>query len=87
MTSSLSGNVYNISSGKQISILGLCKKIQTIMNNNSSIDFINKDEDRHLVKNRIGSVEKAKIELGFEVDVSLENGLKQVIDWKLSQSA
>ena len=57
------------------------------MNNNSSIDFINKDEDRHLVKNRIGSVEKAKIELGFEVDVSLENGLKQVIDWKLSQSA
>jgi len=87
MSSSLSGNVYNISSGKQISILDLCKKIQIIMNNNASIEFINKDEDKHLVKNRIGSVEKAKIELGFEVDVSLENGLKQIINWKLSQSA
>ena len=29
-------------------------------------------------------VEKAKDELGFEVEESLENGLKQVIDWKLS---
>mgnify|MGYP001388796036 CR=1 FL=1 len=85
MTSSLTGNVYNISSGKQVPILELCKRIQTIMNNNYSIEFINKDEDKHLVKNRIGSTEKAKDELGFEVDVSLENGLKQVINWKLSQ--
>ena len=86
MASSLTGNVYNISSAKQVSILDLCKTIQKIMNNNFPIDFINKDKDKHLVTNRIGSIEKAKDELGFEVGVSLENGLKQVIDWKLNQS-
>ena len=56
------------------------------MNNNIPIKFTSKDVDKYLVTNRIGSTEKAK-ELGFEVDTSLENGLKQVIDWKLSQSA
>ena len=49
------------------------------------IEFISKDSDEYLVTNRIGSTEKAKSELGVEVDVSLENGLKQVIDWKLGQ--
>ena len=41
--------------------------------------------DNTLVKNRIGSTEKAKKELGFEVDTSLEEGLRQVIEWKLSK--
>ena len=57
------------------------------MNNNSPIEFIDKDEEKHLINNRIGSIKKAKDELGFEVDVLLDNGLKQVIDWKLSQFA
>ena len=56
------------------------------MNNNIPIEFIRKDSDEYLVTNRIGSTEKAKSELGFEVDVSLDNGLKQVVDWKLSQA-
>jgi UDP-glucose 4-epimerase len=87
MISSRTCNTYNISSGKQISILDLCKRIQKIMNNNIPIEFKSKD-DKYLVTNsRIGSTKKAKDDLGFEVDVLLENGLKQVIDWKLSQSA
>jgi len=86
MTSSIKCNSYNISSGKQISILNLCKKIQKRMNSNHIIEFINKEEEKHLITNRIGSTEKAKDELRFEVEVSLENGLKQVIDWKLTQS-
>jgi len=87
MISSLTCNTYNISSGKQISILDLCKRIQKFMNKNLPIEFINKDEDKHLVTNRIGSTDKAKKELGFEVGTSLKYGLKQVIDWKLNQSA
>ena len=87
MISSLTCNTYNISSGKQISILDLCKRIQRIMNKNIPIKFINKDKGQHLVTNRIGSTKKAKDDLGFDVDILLESGLKQVIDWKLSQSA
>ena len=85
MNSSLTCNAYNISSGKQISILDLCKSIQKIMNKNIPIELLSKDADKYLVSNRIGSTEKAKSELGFEVSVSLENGLEQVIDWKLNQ--
>ncbi len=85
MESSITCNAYNISSGQQISILELCKRIQKIMNNNIPIEFINKNNDKNLVTNRIGSTLKAKDELGFEVDVSLENGLKQIINWKLDQ--
>ena len=83
MESTLKCNTYNISSGKQISILDLCKKIQKIMNKNLPIEFINKDEDKHLVTNRIGSIEKAKSDLGFEAIISLEEGLRQIIDYKL----
>ena len=85
MTSSLTCDAYNISSGQQISILELCRRIQKIMNNNIPIEFINKDEEKYLVTNRIGSIEKAKTELGFEADTSLEEGLMQVIEWKLNQ--
>ena len=85
MTSSLTCDAYNISSGQQISILELCRRIQKIMNNNIPIEFINKDEEKYLVTNRIGSTEKAKTELGFEADTSLDEGLMQVIEWKLNQ--
>ena len=85
MTSSLTCDAYNISSGQQVSILELCRRIQKIMNNNIPIEFINKDEEKYLVTNRIGSTEKAKTELGFEADTSLEEGLMQVIKWKLNQ--
>jgi UDP-glucose 4-epimerase len=86
MISSLTCNTYNISSGKQISILELCNTIEKLMNKNIPIEFINKDGDKHLVTNRIGSTKNAKDDLGFEVDVLLERGLKQVIDWKLRQA-
>ena len=85
MNSSLSCEAYNISSGDQVSILDLCKNIQLIMNKNIPIEFIDKDYDQSLVRNRIGSTEKAKIDLGFEVDVSLESGLKKVVEWKLNR--
>jgi UDP-glucose 4-epimerase len=40
--------------------------------------------DNTLVNNRIGSTEKAKKDLGFEAKISLEEGLKQVINWKVN---
>ena len=86
MISSLNGREYNICSGEKVTILELCTTIEKIMNKNIPFEFINKDQDKHLVTNRIGSTKKTKNELGFEVDTSLENGLKQVIDWKLNQS-
>ena len=85
MESSLSDESYNISSGKQTSILELCKTIIKLMDKEGIPIEFKEVNDNTLVKNRIGSTEKAKKELEFEVDTSLEEGLRQVIEWKLSQ--
>jgi len=85
MKSSLSDQSFNISSGKQVSILSLCKKIIQIMGKNIPIEFKQID-DITLVTDRIGSTEKAEKYIGFKTDVSLEEGLKEVIYWKLSQN-
>jgi len=37
------------------------------------------------VKSRIGSTEKAAKDIDFLADVPLEEGLKQIIDWRRSQ--
>ena len=85
MESSLNDKSYNISSGKQTSVLELCKTIIKLMDKEEIPIEFKEVNDNTLVKNRIGSTEKAKKELEFEVDTSLEEGLRQVIEWKLSQ--
>ena len=86
MESSLSDESYNISSGKQTSILELCQTIMKLMNKEIPVEF-KPVSDHTLVTNRIGSTEKAKNDFGFELETSLEDGLKQVIEWKLQQKS
>ena len=85
MESTLSDQSYNISSGKQVSILKLCNSIIKLMGKEDiTIEFKDVNEIT-LVNNRIGSTEKAKTELGFEANTPLEEGLMKVIEWKLNQ--
>jgi len=41
------------------------------------------DDARQLVQNRIGSREKAEVELGFKYKYSLKDGLQKLIDWRI----
>lgn len=81
MQSSFSDAVYNISSGKQTSILKVCNKICQIMNKDVEIEF-REVKDKTLVTDRVGSIDKAKQDLNFEAKTTLEDGLKQLIEWK-----
>ena len=85
MESNLSNQSYNISSGNQVSILMLCKSIMKLMDKEDIPIEFKEVNEKTLVNNRIGSTEKAKTELGFEVSTSLEEGLMNVIEWKLNQ--
>jgi len=85
MESSINDESYNISSGTQTSILELCNTIINIMDKKDIPIEFKEVNDNTLVKNRIGSTEKAKKDLGFEVETTLEEGLMQVIEWKLKQ--
>ncbi len=81
--SPLSDRCYNISKGEKVTVLNLCKKIIKLMDKYVEIEFQLTD-DKTLVTNRTGSTEKAKNELNFEATTSLIQGLRKVIDWKLS---
>jgi UDP-glucose 4-epimerase len=75
---------YNVATGVQTTIKELCDIILRLKNSNLEVIYkpYSPDDARALVKNRIGSTEKAEKELGFKYKYSLEEGLKKLIEWR-----
>jgi UDP-glucose 4-epimerase len=75
---------YNVGTGVQTTIKELCDTILELKN--STLEVIYKpyspDDARALVKNRIGSTEKAEKELGFRYKYSVREGLQKLIEWR-----
>ncbi|MBX9850846.1 MAG: NAD-dependent epimerase/dehydratase family protein [Cytophagaceae bacterium] len=78
---------YNVGTQVQTTIKQLCDTILRLKNSNLKVTYkpYSADDARQLVKNRIGSAEKAKKELGFAYKYSLEQGLTKLIEWRDSQ--
>jgi nucleoside-diphosphate-sugar epimerase len=74
------GDVYNLASGQEISILELSKTINQLTQNPSGIEFLPKRPWDNSGR-RFGSTEKALKELDFQASTSLSEGLKETIDW------
>ena len=72
--------VYNISNPSTVTIKDLAEKINKLCNNKSGIKYVPM-RDWDVIKNRKALVEKAKIELGFEARVDIDEGLKKTFDW------
>jgi len=81
LKSDATGKFYNTATGVKTSIKELCETILHLKNSNLEINYkpYDKEDARALVKNRIGSIEKAKVETGFEYKYTLEEGLKELI--------
>ncbi len=75
---------YNVGTGVQTTIKELCDTILELKNSNLEVIYkpYSADDARALVKNRIGSTEKAEKELGFKYKYSLKEGLQKLIDWR-----
>jgi len=74
------GDVYNVASGVETSIAELATLINRMAGNAAPIRLGPRRQwDRS--GRRVGSTEKAKRSLGFESEVSLEEGLQRTIDW------
>ena len=71
---------YNIGMGVQTSIKELCEKILEIKGSNLKIQY--EPAGQTFVTNRVGSIEKAKGDLGFEAKVDLREGMRKLIEWR-----
>lgn len=74
------GDVYNLASGKETSILQLAETINRLTDNPAGIDFLPKRAWDNSGK-RFGSTDKAQRELGFVAGTDLEEGLEMTINW------
>jgi UDP-glucuronate decarboxylase len=73
------GEVINIGNNKETDILEMAKLIKELTNSSSEITFHPLPEDDP--RRRCPDISKAKDILGWEPEVSLEEGLKNTIEW------
>lgn len=79
-TEGIPGEVYNLASGVETSILDLSLLINRLAGNSVPIQLGPKRKWDHSGR-RFGSTMKARSNLGFEAVVGLEDGLKRTIEW------
>lgn len=82
LTSQATNQCYNVGSGVQTSIKALTEELLRITNSSLSIQF--EPAGQTFVTNRIGDPTRANNELGFKYAIDLEQGLKELIEWRNS---
>jgi UDP-glucose 4-epimerase len=80
------GEVYNLASGVETSIGDLAQLITRLANSAAPVEFGPARPWDHSGK-RFGSTEKAQRELGFVVQIALEEGLRRTIAWSREHMA
>jgi len=77
------GEIYNLASGRAVSLLEIAEKIASLLNKELSVIHAppRPAEPRLL----IGSYEKAKRELGWEPKYTFEDGLKETISYYMAR--
>ena len=88
MKSDLTDEFYNVGTGVQTSIKELCELILSLKESDLKVRYkpYSPEDMRRMVQNRIGSTKKASKDLGFEYELDLKQGLKDLIAWRESNS-
>ena len=72
---------YNVGTGKRTSLKELAEMLLRLTNCRQPIKYAPRSQAT-LVRNRIGSPERAEKEIGFEAMLPLERGLQDLIHWR-----
>ena len=86
MESDASDSFYNVGTGLRTSLRELAEIIIDLTNTKTTIQYKERQQTT-FVKNRIGCPEKAKNEINFAAEIKLRDGLKQLIDWRISHKS
>ncbi len=71
---------YNVGTGIRTSIKEIADLVLELTGSATGIRY--EPEGVSFVKNRIGSAERARAEIGFDAQVPLEEGLRSLIEWR-----
>lgn len=74
------GDVYNLASGIETSILALANMINDLTGNSTPLEVLPARDWDHSGR-RFGSTEKSSRELGFNASTRIQDGLKLTVDW------
>lgn len=74
------GEVFNLGSPNEFTVLELAEIVKKITNSNSEISFAEKLPEDDPIR-RCPDIQKAREKLGWEPKVELEEGLKKLISW------
>jgi UDP-glucose 4-epimerase len=74
---------YNVGTGKRTSLKELAEMLLELTGSEQQISYAERSAAT-LVKNRIGDPRRAAEGIGYEAQISLEEGLKRLIDWRAS---
>jgi len=72
---------YNVGTGKRTSLKELAQKLLDLTGSDKEIQYQERSQAT-LVRNRIGSPDKAIKELDFKAEIDLDEGLAALIDWR-----
>lgn len=77
---------YNVGTEVQTRVRELCEKMLELKRSDLKVVYrpYSEDDARQFVKNRIGSRGKAEKDLGFHYRYSLDEGLRKLIEWRLT---
>lgn len=79
------GEVYNVGNPAEVeTTLGLARRVAALA---PGTPILFQEAARSEVRARIPSIEKAKLALGFEPKIDLEQGLRATLDWFRSESS
>jgi len=78
----VSGNVYNVGTGRSISILELADALNDVLDTNLSPQF--SPTRAGDVPFSLADITRTKDDLGYDPMVSFEEGLRQTVDWYLA---
>lgn len=78
---------FNISSSRETTVLELARMIFDLCETDREFDWVSVPSFTYDVKRRIPATEKARAVLGFEAEVPLDDGLKEVVEWLKEASA
>ncbi len=87
-SSNLNGEIINIGTEEEISILELARKIALLMDKQAEFKFVpyeNFSKNYEDPQRRVGDIKKAQKFLGFKPEITLEEGLKKTIKWYKEQ--